>query len=384
MSESDDTKDRRISDLSARVARLEELILRRDIPSIAARAAQHAAPPRGPPGPDVQAAPGPTAAPLEIPGRAPIPPPSIDAAWEAERRIGGHWYAAIGAVVVVVGVALFFELARRNHWFDLIPDAIKCLAGAGFGAALIIAGELLRPRTRAGPQLLTFVPAALCAAGLGSMYASAYAAYGVFGLLGPAAGFALLAANAALGIVLGTRSREAAVTVLSLLGGYATPLLVSAPNPHPLVLPTYLTALLTAGLVVSGLAGGGFVAVRAVAWWGTLFLGGAWALGTGVEHHVIALGFVSGVWALVHAELIWTAERGRLSGDVWPFRAFMPRWGPSRGYAVSISTTAWAASAATIVLRQSEAGPDWTACGGGIRRGVPLGAVGRGPAAGPA
>ncbi len=137
------------------------------------------------PGPGAPGTP-PTAGPVSANRRGKSDP------WSMERLIGGRLYAVLGALVVVAGAGLFLKLAWDRGWFQVLPDAWKCVLAASFGGALLIAGEVVRRRWGAIASI------GCSAAGLGVVYASAYASYGAFDLVGHRLGFAMLIATAVL------------------------------------------------------------------------------------------------------------------------------------------------------------------------------------------
>ncbi len=104
------------------------------------------------------------------------PPLAIDTLM-LERLVGGRWFAAIGSIVVVIGLGLFLKLAIDEGWLARIPPAVKCWAVAGFGLALLGVGEVLHRRigalASAGPS----------ATGVAAIYAAGYSAYGIYQLL---------------------------------------------------------------------------------------------------------------------------------------------------------------------------------------------------------
>ncbi len=280
-----------------------------------------------------------------------------------ERIIGGRWYAVVGAVIVVIGVGLFFRLALQRGWI-VFPPSVRCAAGAAFGLALLGAGEWARRK------ISDWAAVGLSAAGLGVMYTSAYAAYKVFDLVSPGVGFAVLIAVAVLGIGVGARGRLVAVSLVSMIGGYLTPLLFFDVTPTPGVLPGYLLALLAIGLVLAAWRGGSFRHVRAVAWWGTVLEGGAWVMGRGAIEPVAATIFLALVWAGVHAGLALEAVRHGFGPGGTPDRAEdgpddesppAPPSSPSnwRTLACSFSTSSWAAVLGVILARQWAVFPDW-------------------------
>lgn len=266
--------------------------------------------------------------------------------------IGAKWFAAAGAIVVVIGVGLFVRLAVQQGWLNLISPWAKCVSGAAFGVGLLIAGEVIRRRISA------IASAGVSAAGLGALFASAYAAYGIYPLLPPAAAFASLAAVAAIGFAVAARGRLVSIGVLSLVAGYINPLVIGPATSGPLVLPAYLFTLLCAALALSAWRAVPFRPLRGLAWWGTLIYGAWWCGDQGLNYPAAALTFLGGVWAAVHAELAVASLRPELGAPATALPAEL-LWNRARFIATSFSSTAWATVLAVGVIRDGARVGEW-------------------------
>jgi uncharacterized membrane protein len=102
--------------------------------------------------------------------------PSIDRErWaKLEEKLGKEWITWVGAVVLFVAAGLFVKYAFDRKWLG--PPA-RVIVGAVAGIGLAAAGErFVRRRMRALGQ-------GLIGAGLAILYASLYAAYGLYDLL---------------------------------------------------------------------------------------------------------------------------------------------------------------------------------------------------------
>ena len=122
------------------------------------------------------------------------PPAPRPAGTPLEVLIGERWMAWVGAVVVVVAVGFFVKLAYDLGWWARLTPSIKCLVAATFGFLLLAGGELaLRKIGRAAAV-------SLFAAGLGTLYVTAYATFRFFDLLPQTGAFWLMAVVALLGL----------------------------------------------------------------------------------------------------------------------------------------------------------------------------------------
>ncbi|MBB4040229.1 putative membrane protein [Microvirga flocculans] len=202
-----------------------------------------------PPAPGIPVAEAPAAASPGTPDRAPsidgtvpaIPAaqPSSPQRADMEATLGSRWAVWVGGVALALG-GIF--LVRYSIEQNLLSPATRIILGGLFALALIGAGEWLRRGERSLvlpgiPQ--ANVPAILTAAGTCSAFASAYAAYALYGLIGPAATFVLLGAIAVLTLTASTLHGPI-LAALGLLGAMGSPLLVSSDKPQPWAMVIYL------------------------------------------------------------------------------------------------------------------------------------------------
>src|SRR5262245_38304103 len=230
-------------------------------------------------------------APVTVPPAAPRPtrpPLNFERVLALAIRIAGPIF-----VVVAVGLGLYWAYDKG---YLRVSPAVRCTSAAAFGLVLMGAGEWLRRRINA------LAASGAYAAGIGTLYSAVFVAYKLYALLNPAAAFVLMALTAALGIGVGARAKLVFVAIVSLVAGYLTPLLFADQPERALVMPTYLLMLLSVGLVLAGWLGGNFAALRTVVWWGTMLLGGVWALNRGAADAPVAAVFVAVVWCAIHAE----------------------------------------------------------------------------------
>ncbi len=290
----------------------------------------------------------------ECGGRAQGKWPPRGEPWSLERLIGGRYFLAIGAIVVVIGVGLFLKLGYDMGWFRM-SNAWKCIWGAVFGMAMVGGGEVVRRRIN------VLASTGLSAAGLGALYLSTYAAHGFYSLIGPTVAFIFLALVVALGITIAVVARQAGVAILAMLGGYLAPFLLDIDHPSPTVIPLHSFALLVTGLSLSGWLPSVFRVLRTIAWWGTLILSTIWLAQQGVDHPLIALPFLALTWAVIHAELILSV-RGEYESDAPTDESattLLLRWQNVRPIATSLSTSVWCVFFGVIVLRTTPILPDW-------------------------
>ena len=178
---------------------------------------------------------------------APEPRPPRD----IEETLGARWTVWIGALALGLGGVFLVRYSIEAGFFG--PRARLALA-ALFGLGLLALGEAARrglfSLNRAPALPSEHVPLALTAAGVATLFGVVYATYAVYGFIGPAAAFALLAfvAGAALAASL---LHGQALAGAGLIGGYATPALVGGDAKSLWPLALYLVALGASALALN-------------------------------------------------------------------------------------------------------------------------------------
>ncbi len=151
-----------------------------------------------------------------------------------EQRIGTRWVAIAGTITVIVGVGFFLKYAYDN-W--AIGPLERVLATAAAGIVAVVAGEVTRRR---GYEIVAKCVTAL---GFGVLYAAVFSAYRVFGLIGTGPAFILAIVITAAAMFYAVIIDEVVIAVLSLFGGFCTPVLVSTGQNLPMPLFGYALVL---------------------------------------------------------------------------------------------------------------------------------------------
>tara|TARA_R110000782_G_scaffold13976_23_gene41062 strand:+ start:9956 stop:12211 length:2256 start_codon:yes stop_codon:yes gene_type:complete len=257
-----------------------------------------------------------------------------------EQLIGGKWFLVLGVLIVVAGVGFFLKLAYDQGWIGNIPPVWRCLISAAFGFGLIGVGRLTAKR------LGRFAATGFSAAGLGVLYATAFATFAVFSLVGATAAFAMLAAVSAIGLGIALPSKSLTLAILSIVAAYLTPFVLVETDSPAWSLAPYLLAVLGVGSVLA-VREHRYRALASITWWGTGLLGGYWVADRGPEIPAIAMGFIGLVWLVVHA------TRMRLPAGGGMPRTAMPG-------VTSFSTTLWALGGGLLIMDGWGVLPDWT------------------------
>lgn len=162
-----------------------------------------------------------------------------------EENLAGTWFIWIGAVAI--GLAGLF-LVKYMSDAGLLGPGIRVILGLVCGVGLAGAGEWLRRKPsqkRFAALNPDYVPQALTAGGLATVFASIYAASALYGFVGATVTFVGLAGTAlaafALSVVQGPL-----VAIVGLLGGFVLPVLIGSTDPFAPGLFVYLGLLFAA------------------------------------------------------------------------------------------------------------------------------------------
>lgn len=157
-----------------------------------------------------------------------------------ETRIGSHWLNRVGIAAVFVGASYFLKLAFESGW---IGPAGRVIIGLLAGAAMVVWSERFRSR---GYVLFSY---SLKAVGIGILYLSLWASFQVYHLMPVGAAFLGMLLVTAGTAVLALQQQAQLLAALALLGGFATPLLLSTGQNRPLEFFSYVLVLDVAALV---------------------------------------------------------------------------------------------------------------------------------------
>ena len=153
---------------------------------------------------------------------------------DLESRIGSHWLNRIGIAAVLIGVSYFLKFAFDNNW---IGPAGRVAIGLLAGIAIVVWSENFRRR---GYLIFSY---SLKAVGIGVLYLSLYAAFQVYSLIPGGVAFTMMfAVTAATAVMAWTQNAEV-LAAFALVGGFATPLLLSTGQNREVALFTYVVLL---------------------------------------------------------------------------------------------------------------------------------------------
>jgi len=183
--------------------------------------------------------PTPQGSPPLIPAQPALRPVSAKEHPDLEKKIGQYWLNRIGIVAILIGVSYFLKLAFENNWIGPTGRiAIGLLAGIG----LVLWSESFRKRNY---KAFSY---SLKAVGIGTLYLSLWGAFQIYHLIPAAAAFAAMIVVTAATIALALSQDAELLASFALIGGFATPILLSSGQNHEVVLFSYV-CLLDAGIL---------------------------------------------------------------------------------------------------------------------------------------
>jgi len=185
------------------------------------------APPIEVPQPEAPVAPTPPPAPPPPPvqtwhapaSERPAKPARSSLEWEL--LIGESFFNRIGAVAILIGIALLLSYAYKHH--RITPQMLFCI-GMASGTALVLGGVYFHKR---GARVFA---QGLLGAGISILYLTVYAAFNIYNLIGSTIAFGMMSATTAVAILLALKYDSIAISLLGLIGGFLTPVILKS-NP---------------------------------------------------------------------------------------------------------------------------------------------------------
>jgi uncharacterized membrane protein len=165
-------------------------------------------------------------------------PMSMLKAFDWEQLVGVKLFSAVAGVALVLAAVFFLRHSLDQGW---LSPAVRVTIGIVVATALLVVCELraaYRYRVTAN---------ALDAAAIAILFSTFFAAHALWNLIPSTLTFALLGLVTVLAVLLSIRHDSIFIAVLGLVGGFATPALLSTGENRPIPLFLYLL-LLNVGL----------------------------------------------------------------------------------------------------------------------------------------
>ncbi len=169
-----------------------------------------------------------------------MPKPKIS----LEERFGTQWVVWAGGIALALGGFFLVRQAIEQGWFGRSKGPARGRRGARSDRRRRMDEAPRDPDRRDRPPK-AHIPSVLTAAGTAIAYADVYAAYALYGFIGPAVAFVLLGV-VALGTLAAALLHGPALAGLGLVGAFLTPLIVSTEEPSYWALYLYLAVVTAA------------------------------------------------------------------------------------------------------------------------------------------
>jgi uncharacterized membrane protein len=158
-----------------------------------------------------------------------------------EQNIGGKLFAKIGIAALVIGVAFFIKYAFDNNW---INETGRVAIGVIVGLVLLFLGNKTSKKYFTYSQILS-------GGGISILYLSIFAAFNFYHLISQPVAFFVMALITAMGIAMSFYYDSVFLIVVSIIGGFSTPFLLSTGVNNQFGLFFYILILDSAILFVS-------------------------------------------------------------------------------------------------------------------------------------
>jgi len=188
------------------------------------------------PPPVAAAPPSPSPTPAPAPPPAPVPASAPGRAWSIdwENLVGIKLFSWIAGIALVLAAVFLFKYSVEHGW---LRPTVRAAFGLITGTALLIVCELRVARN------YRFTANAMDGAGIAILYATLFAMYSLWHLVPAAVAFLGMLFVTAAAVYLSTRRDSVFIALLGLIGGFATPALLSSNENRPLALFSYLLLL---------------------------------------------------------------------------------------------------------------------------------------------
>jgi uncharacterized membrane protein len=151
-----------------------------------------------------------------------------------EQRIGTKWVLIAGIITLIVSGGFFLKYAYDN---SIVGPLGRVIIVAVSGLVAICVGEVTRKRN------FDIVAKGVTSLGFALLYASVFSAFRFYDLMGAVPTFVLAFLITVAAMLYAVSLNEMLVAILSLLGGFLTPVLVSTGHNLPMPLFTYVLIL---------------------------------------------------------------------------------------------------------------------------------------------
>ncbi len=185
---------------------------------------------------------------------------------DLEKFIGENLVNKIGIAVLVLGIGFFVKYAIDQNWINAFG---RVAIGVVCGGILLGIAHYLRKRFKAFSSVLV-------GGGLAVLYFTIAIAFHQYQLLNQSAAFIIMVIITAFAVLLAIAYNRIEIAVLSLIGGFSTPFILSTGEGNYIVLFTYLMILNIGMLVLAYFKKWNVINILAYAF--TIIIYGGWLI----------------------------------------------------------------------------------------------------------
>ncbi len=164
----------------------------------------------------------------------PSPSPSMASSRSLEMKLGTRWLNWVGIVMLLVGVGFFLKYAYDNAW---IGPKGRLAIGTILGIIALCLGERFRRRD------WSILFQVLTGGGLATFYLCVFFSFQVYRLADQTISMILAILVTVLAVVMAVAHDALPIAILSVTGGFLSPVLLSTGVNHPYALFTYVAIL---------------------------------------------------------------------------------------------------------------------------------------------
>lgn len=223
-----------------------------------------------------------------------------------EQWLGVRGAAALGAGLLVLAGMYFFKYSLDQ---GLIRPLMRVVLGVIVGVGCITGGELVVRKRHA------LLAGCLSGAGIAILYLSAWASFALYQLVGQLPAWSAMVVITMGCCMLSFKRRSAPIAIMGLLGGFATPIMLSTGSDRPIALFSYLLVLDGALLFVAHKRR--WPALALLSLLGTVAYEGLW-IGTRMAGGQLFIGMtIVMIFGVLFAGYSQHAKKGDSASELW-------------------------------------------------------------------
>lgn len=156
-----------------------------------------------------------------------------------EMKVVGKWFLWVGVITILFGIGYFFKYAIDKGW---ISEAMRVTMGLITGFMFLVAGKITYKKYPVYSQ-------GISGGGIAILYLSIFASFQYYHIIDVTPAFAFMILVTLTSVILSVAYNSISLALLSLIGGFLTPLLLSTEVDNQVGFLTYI-AVLDIGILI--------------------------------------------------------------------------------------------------------------------------------------